>query len=336
MPKFAVIGIDHGHIFDHVKGLLAEGWELAGHCPETSVPALLKTFEDAYPDSPRTARSALFEDESIAVICTAAIPCDRAGIAMTAMRHGKDVISDKPGVTTFAQLAEIEKTISETGRIFSVCFTERFSVRSAEKAGKLVSEGAIGQVIQTLGTGPHRLGTGRPDWFFKHDAFGGILVDIGSHQIDQFLFYTGSETAEVATSSVGNFANRATPEFEDFGDLVLRSEKATGYIRVDWFTPDGLPTWGDGRLLILGTEGYIELRKYVDIAGRDGKDHLFLVNKTGVEYIDCSTEPKSYFHNFANDVRDRTETAMTQRHVLEVCRLSLEAQSKAATLARKD
>ena len=59
-------------------------------------------------------------------------------------------------------------------------------------------------------------------------------------------------------------------------------------IRVDWFTPDGLPTWGDGRLTILGTEGTIELRKYVDIAGRPGGDHLFLVDKKGVRHIDCS------------------------------------------------
>jgi predicted dehydrogenase len=248
------------------------------------------------------------------------------------MRAGKDVMVDKPGVTTFEQLEEIRKTVAETGRIFSICFSERLCVRSAVKAGKLVKGGAIGKVVQTMGMGPHRLGGSRPDWFWKLDAFGGIIVDIASHQIDQFLFYTGSTSGEVAASSVGNFGTPQAPEFQDFGEVLLRSSEGAGYVRVDWFTPDGLPTWGDGRLTILGTEGYIELRKYVDIAGREGKDHLFLVNKSGVEYIDCSNEQLDYFSEFSADVRDRTETAMTQQHVFEVCRLSLEAQARATML----
>lgn len=332
MIRFAVVGIDHGHINDHVKGLIRAGHEFVGYCPKSSVPALVEKFAESYPDAPQLDRDAIFADESIDVICTAAIPRDRAGIAVRAMRAGKDVMTDKPGLITFEQLEEVKQTVAETGRNFSICFTERHSVRSAVKAGKLVAEGAIGRVIQTIGMGPHRLGGTRPDWFWKPEAFGGILVDIASHQIDQFLFYSGSTSAEVVTSQIANYAKPDVPDFQDFGDLMLRSDTASGYVRVDWFTPDGLPTWGDGRLTILGTEGYIELRKYVDIAGRDGKDHLFLVNAAGVQYIDCSNEQLDYFAKFASDVENRTETAMTQAHVFEVCRLSLEAQSKATKI----
>ena len=335
MVRFAVVGIDHGHIFDHAKGLLRAGAEFVGYCPKTTIPALVESFAQTYPDVPQIDRAALFADPSIDVICIASIPRDRADLAIEAMRAGKDVMVDKPGVTTYAQLEAVQQTVAETGRIFSICFSERHCVRSAVKAGKLVAEGAIGTVIQTLGTGPHRLGNSRPDWFWQHDAFGGIIVDIASHQIDQFLFYTNSQSAEVIASQVANFANPQAPGFEDFGDLLLRSDTATGYVRVDWFTPDGLPTWGDGRLTILGTEGYIELRKYVDIAGREGKDHLFLVNKQGVEHIDCSGEELTYFTSFAADVRDRTATAMPQQHVYEVCRLSLDAQSRAVTISSK-
>ncbi|GLQ10586.1 oxidoreductase [Devosia yakushimensis] len=333
MVRFAVVGIDHGHIFDHAKGLIRAGAEFVGYCPRTSIPGLVENFARTYPDVPQIDRETLFADPDIDVICIAAIPRDRADLAISAMRAGKDVIVDKPGVTTNAQLAAVQRTVAETGRIFSICFSERHCVRSAVKAGKLVAEGAIGTVIQTLGTGPHRLGNSRPDWFWQHDAFGGIIVDIASHQIDQFLFYTGSASANVVAAQVANFANPQAPEFEDFGDLLLRSDKASGYIRVDWFTPDGLPTWGDGRLTILGTEGYIELRKYVDIAGRDGKDHLFLVNKQGVQHIDCSNEELDYFTSFLADVRDRTATAMPQQHVYEVCRLSLDAQDKAVNIS---
>lgn len=336
MLRFAVVGIDHGHIFDHVKGLLAAGGEFVGYCPQTSVPALLENFRKTYPDAPAIDREKIFADPSIDVICIAAIPRDRADLAIRAMRAGKDVMIDKPGLITFPQLEDVKKTVAETGKIFSICFSERHCVRSAVKAGKLVAEGAIGKVVQTMGMGPHRLQLPtRPDWFFDPEAFGGIIVDIASHQVDQFLFYTGSASADVVASSIGNFGMPQKPAFQDFGELLLRSDKASGYIRVDWFTPEALPTWGDGRLTILGTKGYIELRKYIDIAGRPGKDHLFLVNDKELTYIDCSTEKLDYFEAFTADVRDRAETAMTQDHVFEVCRLSLEAQTKAARITAR-
>lgn len=336
MLRFAVVGIDHGHTFDHVKGLLATGAEFVGYCPKTSVPALLENFERTYPETPQIDREKIFADPSIDVICISAIPRDRADLAIRAMRAGKDVMTDKPGVTTFAQLKEIRKTVSETGRIFSICFSERHCVRSAVKAGKLIKDGAIGTVIQTLGMGPHRLQLStRPDWFFDPEAFGGIIVDIASHQVDQFLFFTNSASAEVVASSIGNFGMPEKPSFQDFGEVLLRSEKASGYVRVDWFTPEALPSWGDGRLTILGTKGYIELRKYIDISGRPGKDHLFLVNETENTYIDCSDEKLDYFESFAADVRDRTETAMVQTHVYEVCRLSLEAQANAVRFGKQ-
>lgn len=333
MPRFAAIGIDHGHILQHISGLLEAGAEFAGYCPKTTVPALVEKISTTYPDIPQIDREALLGDPTIDIVCIAAIPRDRAGLAIRAMRAGKDVITDKPGVTTARQLDEVKAAVAETGRIFSICFSERLCVPSAVAAGKLVKSGAIGTVVQTIGMGPHRLaGDTRPDWFFDLDAYGGVIVDIASHQIDQFLFYTGSTTAEVATSAIGNFATDRAPTFQDFGDLVLRSDRGSGYIRVDWLTPDGLPTWGDGRLIILGTQGYIELRKYIDIEGRAGTDHLFVADRTGTRYVDCSKEPLDYFRNFVADVQSRTETAMTQAHVYEVCRLALEAQAKASTL----
>jgi predicted dehydrogenase len=188
-------------------------------------------------------------------------------------------------------------------------------------------------VVQTVGLGPHRLNRAiRPAWFFDAAAYGGILADIASHQIDQFLFLTGSRDAEIVASAVGNYAMADIPSFEDFGEVLLRSDRANGYVRVDWYTPDGLPTWGDGRLLVLGTEGFLEVRKYVDIAGRPGTDHVFISDRAGTRHIDASREPLTYFRKFLNDVRDRSETAMPQAHVFAVSRLALEAQAKAVRL----
>ena len=332
--RFAVIGLDHRHVYHMVDGLLAAGAICAGYDPATSDPRVLAGFEERFPQLPKTNDPRRFlEDPTIDVIVCAAIPRDRATIAIDAMSHGKDVMVDKPGVTSFDQLAAVEQAVGQTGRIFSICFSERFVVPATIVAEKLVADGAIGRVIHTTGLGPHRLNRAiRPNWFFDTDASGGILTDIASHQIDQFLHFTGSTRAEIVASSIGHFGDDSAPDFQDFGDILLRSETASGYVRVDWFTADGLSTWGDGRLTILGTEGTIELRKYVDLAGRNGTDHVFLVDRAGTRYIHAQDQPLIYFDRFVADVRHRTQTAMSQQHVFTVCRLSLQAQARAVML----
>ena len=249
------------------------------------------------------------------------------------MRHGKDYLADKPGFTTLDQLAQARAVQRETGRIYSVCYSERFQNRATVRAGELVQSGAIGRPIQTVGLGPHRLNAAsRPAWFFERSRYGGILADIGSHQADQFLFFTGSTSAEVVASQVANVAHPEYPELEDFGDMLLRGDGGRGYIRVDWFTPDGLGTWGDGRLTILGTDGYMELRKYIDLAGRPGGDHLFLVDKQETRYIDCRDQDLPFGRQLLNDVRNRTETAMPQAHAFLASELALRAQAMARSL----
>jgi predicted dehydrogenase len=331
--RFAAVGLDHRHIFDLVRGLLDIGAECAGFWSrDEAIP--LAGFIERFPTIRRLDdRRRILEDPSIQLVVCAAIPAERAGIAIEAMRHGKDVMVDKPGVTGLAQLDQVKRAQRETNRIFSVNFTERFEVRAVTRAAEFVEGGAIGRVLQTIGLGPHRLNRHlRPDWFFQKEMYGGILNDIGSHQIDQFLFFTGSTDAEIIVARAGNLAHPEDPGFEDFGEIVLAAGSASGYIRLDWFTPDGLPTWGDGRLTILGTQGYIELRKYVDIAGRPGKDHLFLVDKQGVRHFDCSDAPLPYYENLARDIFERSETAMPQAHCFKVCELALSAQAKAQAI----
>lgn len=327
--RFGVIGIDHPHIYGQSNLLLRAGAELVSFY--ATEPA---QFSDTYPQA-RLASCAeeILEDESISLIVSAAIPDERAPLGIRAMQHGKDYMSDKPGFVSLEQLAEVRRVQAETGRIYSIDYSERLDVPAAVKAGELVHAGAIGKVVQTLGMGPHRtrLHT-RPDWFFHPERYGGIITDIGSHQVDQFLFYTGSTEAEVVASQVGNFKHPDYPEFEDFGDLTLRGNGGTGYIRVDWYTPDGLDTWGDGRLFILGTEGYIELRKYTDIAGRPGDNHLFLVDHHGIQHIDCRAVSLPYGPQLLYDIVHRTETAMSQAHCFLASELALKAQAQAARL----
>jgi predicted dehydrogenase len=331
--KFAVVGLDHRHIYEMAGRLLEHGCECVGYWTDGE-PQPLDGFVRRYPQIPRIAdKRRLLEDPAVKLILTAAINGDRAAIAIEAMRHGKDVMSDKPGCTTAGQLAELRRTVADTGRIWSVNYSERFEVRAVTRAIELVNAGAIGRVVQTVGLGPHRLNRPlRPAWFFQRNRYGGVLCDIASHQIEQFLTFTGSTDAEIVAASVGNFANPSDPGLEDFGETLLRSDRAQGYIRVDWYTPDGLGSWGDGRLTILGTDGYIELRKYADIAGRPGTDHLYLVDQQATRYIDCGDAGLPYTANLIADVLDRTERAMPQAHCFKVMELALKAEAMATRL----
>ena len=328
--RFAAIGLDHRHIYHMTAELIAAGATCAGYCPQTSDPRVLDGFRERFPDLPARDRDALLADPDIQIVACAAIPADRPALAIRAMQAGKDVMLDKPGAISLAQVDALERVAAETGRLLSICFSERFVVRACEAASRLVAEGAIGRVIQTTGLGPHRLNRAiRPAWFFDPAAFGGILTDIASHQIDQFLHFTGAPHARILAAATANRALPEVPQFRDYGDILLDSAEARGFIRVDWFTPDGLPTWGDGRLFLTGTEGTIELRKYVDPDGRPGADHLFLCDRHGTRHIDCANEPLHYFSRFLADVRDRTDTAMPQGHALRVTRLAIEAQTLA-------
>jgi predicted dehydrogenase len=327
--RFSVIGINHGHINSQVQAVQRGGGELVSMFAKE--PDLTAAFVKRFP-TVKVAKSEeeIYADKSIQLIVSAAIPDERAPIGIRAMKAGKDYMADKPGITTLEQLAEVRKVQAETKRIYSIMYSERFENRATVRAGELVKAGAIGTVIQTIGLGPHRttLKT-RPAWFFERARYGGILCDIASHQADQFLFFTGSTRAEVVASQVGNLNHPQHPGLEDFGDMMARGDKGTGYIRVDWFTPDGLSTWGDGRLTILGTNGFIEIRKNVDIGGRTGGNHLFLVDQKETRYVDCTSVDLPYGRQLVDDIVNRTETAMPQAHCLLATQLVLEAQQRA-------
>ncbi|HEU4600617.1 MAG TPA: Gfo/Idh/MocA family oxidoreductase [Steroidobacteraceae bacterium] len=328
--KFAVIGLDHYHIMSMTAAVLRGGGQLVSFY--TTDPKQIADFRAKFGDV-KLARSEdeILQDKSIQLIAGAPIPDLRTPLGLRVMRAGKDYLSDKPAITTLEQLAEVRRTIKETGRKFAIMYSERLEVPAAVYAGDLIRQGAIGRVVQTVNLAPHQVNEpARPAWFFDKARYGGILTDIGSHQADQFLFYTNSSRAQVVASQTGNLAYPQHPKFEDFGDMVVAGNGGTGYIRVDWFTPDGLGVWGDGRVFILGTEGYIELRKYVNVAsGLPGGNHMYIVDKKSARYIDCKAVPLPFGPQFVADIVNRTETAQSQEQALLAAELVLTAQKNA-------
>lgn len=332
--KFSVIGINHDHIYGMVAAVIRGGGEFISFYAKE--PDLASAFAKKFPQAKQAgSEKEILEDHSIQLVLSSIIPDERAPLGIRVMQHGKDYLVDKPGITTLEQLAEARRVQKETKRIFSIMYSERLENRATVKAGEMVKAGAIGKVIQTIGLGPHRMNpSSRPAWFFERKRYGGIITDIGSHQFDQYLFFTNSTKAEIVASQVGNVNHPQYPGLEDFGDVMLRGNGGTGYIRVDWFTPGGLNSWGDGRLTILGTEGYIEIRKNIDIAGREGGNHLFYVNQKETKYIDCSKDPLPFGQLFVDDILNRTETAMTQEHCFLATELALKAEKQAHNITK--
>jgi predicted dehydrogenase len=342
--KFAVCGMSHDHIYGMIGAVQRGGGELVAVWggEEDKIAA----FRKRYPGVKVVAtQDEVLDDPSVQLVLTSQIANERAGIAVRAMKRGKDVLSDKPGLTTLEQLADVRKTIAETHRIYAIMYSELLEVKAAVYAGELVKQGAIGKVIQTINIAPHQIfqragdaggAAGRPDWFWVPEQYGRILCDIGSHQVDQFLFYTGSTKAEVVESQIANVRHPDHPQFQDFGDMVLRGDRGFGYVRLDWFTPDGLGTWGDGRLFILGTNGYMEVRKYTNVGVSQQGNNLFVVDGKQAHSIDCNAMPLPFGPQFVADIVNRTHTAQNPEEALLAAELVITAQKNAKWVALKE
>ena len=334
---FSVVGLDHNHIYGMTNGLLEAGATLRYvYDPD---PEKVAVYRRTFPQAQvADSEDQILSDKETRLVAGACVTSERAALGIRVMKAGKDYFTDKAPLTALEQLADVKKAIAETGRKYGVYFSERLHVEAAVYAGQLIQAGAIGRVVQVIGMGPHRLSaSSRPAWFFEKEKYGGILCDIGSHQIEQFLFYTGAENARVVHAKIANYNHPEYPELDDFGDATLVADNgATGYFRVDWFTPDGLSTWGDGRIFLLGTEGYLELRKYVDVARSPEENNVYWVDGKGEHYVNVTGKVGfPFFGEWILDCINRTENAMTQEHILKAAELCVRAQMQALDVTHR-
>lgn len=329
----AAVALEHPHIYGQCDRLIAAGADLRWVYDET--PERTETFCARYPQA-KVARclDEILENPAIKLVTAAGVPSERGPLGCKVMKSGKDYFVTKAPFTDLDQLAEARNVAKKTGRKYMVYYNERLCSESATFADELIRNDAIGRVVQFMGLGPHRLSPAtRPGWFFKKALYGGILNDIGSHQTEQFLHFTRAQAANILSARVENFSNPAYPELEDFGEVSLKADNnASGYFRVDWLTPGGLGTWGDGRSFILGTKGYIEMRKCLDVARDHSADHVYVVTEHSEEHHPVNGKAGCpFFGNFILDCLNRTEQAMTQEHVFKAAELCLLAQKMADT-----
>lgn len=329
--NFAASHLDHPHIFGQCAGLRSAGGTLKyaydpdpqrldGFCSLIPGVTKLRSFEE------------VLAADDIQLVASAAVPNERVALGLQVMQSGKDYFTDKAPATSLEQLESLRRGVAETGRKTFIYYAERLHNDAAWRAGELIEAGAVGRVLQVLNLAPHRLAKPtRPSWFFEKARTGGILTDLGSHQVEQFLSYADCESASVNFARVENFGHPDAPGFEDFGEFSMTGDNgASFYARVDWYTPDGLPTWGDGRSFIVGTEGSLEIRKTLDPSRQSPASLLFLTNAEGEQEIDCLGQSAfPFFERLITDVLERGESAMSQRHAFLAAELSLRAQALA-------
>ena len=333
---FSVIGLDHGHIFAMCNGLIEAGATLTRvYDPD---PAKVVEFLRRYPQAAAAGgEQEILADGECRLVASAIRPCDRAPLGLRVMERGKHFFVDKPGMLTLAEVEAVRAACARTGRRYAVYFGERLHVEGAVFAGRLIEQGVIGNVVHMTILAPHRLNkAARPAWFFEPELNGGIIADLGSHQVEQFLSFSGARSIRVLHSTLANYANRDKPRFYDYGDGSLVADNgATCYFRVDWFTPDGLGAWGDGRVFIIGTKGTIEIRKYVDVASSPDGDHVYVVDGDGERKYEVTGKVGFvFFGRFIRDCLDGTETAISQEHTFEAMRAALEAQAVAEVVTQ--
>ena len=328
---FAAVALEHGHIYGQCQGLTEAG----GECRYVFDPDPVKVekFREKFPAA-RSLRSLdeVLDQPEVRLIAAAAIPNERGPLGCRVLDAGRDYFTDKTPFTTLTQLAEARANVARTGKKYMVYYSERLHVEASVRAGQLIEQGAIGRVVQVMGIGPHRSNPAtRPAWFWSREKCGGIITDIGSHQFEQFLTYSGATSAQVFHSAVANYHHKDHPEFEDWGEVnLLGNNGATNYVRIDWLNPQGLRSWGDGRTFILGTKGYIEVRKYLNVGADAEGDHLFLVDDSGEHHMRCAGKVGfPFFGQLILDCLNRTENAMTQEHAFLAAELALQAQAAA-------
>ncbi len=325
---FSVVGLAHGHIYQMTEGLIYAGAILKYVYDENK--SSLKEFVCRYRGAVAVnSYEEILNDNEVDLVVIADIPCKRASVAIRAMNSGKNVFTAKAPFITSEQKQKVEETINLTQKKYFVYYSERLASEAAMYACNAIKSGIIGKVINVEILAPHRLGS-RPEWFFKKECSGGIFVDIGSHQFEQFLYYTGNDNANIIAATIRKSVNESNEEYECFGDVYLKGENgATGYIRVDWLTPDSLPVFGDGRVFILGEKGFIELRKYIDI-GSGNTEVVIVCNDAKCQKVSVKDITKiTFFNDLLDDILNGGNKTMSLHHTLYTMELALKTQEVA-------
>ncbi len=114
-------------------------------------------------------------------------------IALAAIGRGKHVLAEKPIAMNERQAARIEAAVAQAG----ICYMSGYSLRffvAQKQVFSLLAEGAVGEiqaVTAGIGAGPFS------GWLAEAETGGGALRYLGSHLVDEILWFLQSEPVQV-------------------------------------------------------------------------------------------------------------------------------------------
>ena len=325
--KAAAIGLQHGHI----RSFLSRMQE----APEVELVAVAEAEEavrDRYAQEfavPGYASAQeLLENHAVDIVGSAPIHADAGPLVCEAFRAGAHVVMDKP-VYSLEQLEEVRRAQADSGRQFWLMLTVRYSA-GARAMKELCRSGQLGRFVNFLALRPHKLTiASRPGWMFDSSKYLGIIGDLAVHDLDALRWVTGEEVTELtAYHSNARFTERA--DFTDNGEILARTESGgTALIRADWLTPDASPMHGDCRFLVVGTEGYVEVRPGKDILGNRQAPVTLSTNTAPPEAVALPEIERSFYEDFFAACSGAADTELTTEDCIRSSELALRAREAA-------
>jgi predicted dehydrogenase len=257
--------------------------------------------------------------------------------AIGALRHGFDVICDKPIANTLDEALDVLATVEDTGLVF--CLTHNYTgYPMVRQARAMVADGLLGaiQLVQVEYVQGGKAGERDPDregplpW--RYDPVRGgpslVLGDIGTHAHNLVRFITGLEVSEVAAEVGHIVANRLV---DDYAGALLRFDNgARGSF---WVTQAAAGVENCLRLRVSGTQGTVEWMQEVptqlafkplgapaEIRTPNGPGTLPLARRASRI---VAGHPEGFHEGFANIYNDAAEAIAARRTGVEPDPLAL-------------
>ena len=321
--KIAMAGLAHGHGIAFLDSALKfDGVSVVGFYDDEnplSAQEASKTFNaPVYNDLDE-----LLQKSGANTLLTAAINSSKADIIVKAVEAGLHIISDKPLVTKMDDLNRITDALEKNKNVkLYLMLSERYSpVLVTTK--NLIDAGEIGQVVNIINMRPHRLRPqGRPAWMFDSKQYGGILNDIGVHDIDIAVWLSGCEVDKILAASVSNKRFNEFDDFDDNGEAMLRLKNGCiVFILESWLTPEKYPHHGEMKFIVHGTKGQITVdpqNKKVTIYSDSKKQHNVKVKNPAETYV---SDPLKYFSNIKHEATVTTQVSIQAQRVALECQL---------------
>ena len=315
--NIAFAGFRHGHIFGlydktekcaHISGCFEEDdHERKSIEKSKGICFNYSRYED------------ILNDESVDAVAIGDYYGKRGKMIIDALKHGKNVICDKPLCTSFEELDEIEKLADKTGlQVF--CMLDLRYMPQIKRAEEIVKGGVLGKVHIVSFTGQHPLDyDNRPKWYFEEGKHGGTINDIAIHGIDLVRYITGEDFSDTNYARCWNAFATEKKDFKDCAQFNIRMGDMVVSADVSYSAPSfGLPTYWD--FCFWGEKGMMRFNR-ID-------SNLYLYTKDGMETMVCENNVPDYMREFI-DASMGKETDMKTSDVLKSQRQVLEIQKYA-------